>query len=696
MAVLFAAISRTGKDLPALNKIEKALPPGFHDASAVRRGNAVLYSIKYGSASDNVPIKKKDWGFEISGLLRESQKDNLITDITENYRTGGIPLSLYPNQFCALGIGDDKIIGFVGAPGTDQLFSYADDDYIVVTNRHNLIAVVIPEEKAYVRRDALILTLVQDHIRDYGASIEGIRRTEPSTVVYADIFGINYGKPSEKKWETGFDAPALIDRIDELSNDYSEIFQKLERIELGLSGGKDSRAILGLLLAGGVKKEGLNLFTGGEPYAPDVMSAQDVVENAGLSGQHTVNAPSFSLKESFGDALSWDLWIDSAGTSLADFRQMPRMSLGRSGLRVGGHEIGFKQSPNELELEPYLQSRVNPWLKHPLVQQGTCDHLAEQFISRTRDTLKSAPLHRYNAIDLAMNHIALHTSSTQTASHLGNFEVHPLLDLRFLELLVGASNELVSAQFIHYVLMRRAEDALEIPAYANDEWPQGLAQIAAKSSIPFRGQPKPPYQFLDFFPSQAGFGRHAWRFRLYNLYIPWMKEYIHSGSSKLDFLDVSQIDKLISRDHSQWNFRDIYRIGCLLKVCLTDHFGIRAWNISNRKSIEDEINSFSSRSQASQKQKAPILTSEDTRAKTESALAQSVRLIRKVEEDNLRITNELSSTKAQLSSIKNDIKLSVDNIDNSERKHISGHDQGNILPKADGIINRLFRRVSRD
>lgn len=614
-----------------MRELENSLPPGIASSTSIRRGRAFLFCARYGSASDNAPFRTAGWDFEFSGLIHSEKKAELVAEITGRHLDGGVALTAYPTQFCAIGIQKDQIVGFVSAPGTDQLFSYEDDDFVVVTNRHNLIALFLTEERARVRRDALILTLVQDHIRDFGMSMEGIRRAEPSTVIRLTIDGVHHGRAAPKNWETAIDARDLVERIEALSKDYSEMLGGFERIELGISGGKDSRAILGLLLSGDIQRDRLRLSTGGEPFAPDVMSAQDVVEIAGLSGQHKASTPTLFSKEVFGDMLSMDLWVDSAGTSLADLRQMPNRNLGSGGLRVGGHEIGFKQQPNELDLEPYLQSRVRPWLAHPLVKKGTCDHLAESFVSRTREFLQHAPKRRYNAIDLAMNHITLHTSSTQTVSHLGNFEVHPMLDPRFLELLVGTSNELVAAQFIHYAMMHQAKEPLEVPAYANDEWPKGLAELAAAAAIPFRGTPKPAYRFLEFFPSQTGFGRHNWRFRMYAMYTPWMKEYIHDEKSRLDFLELKNIDELLSRDHKDWNFRDIYRIGCLLKICLTDYFGVRAWHLSNRGSIEAEINSLArTEGVAGIGGKAP--SREEILARTERALAESIRLMRAAEE----------------------------------------------------------------
>lgn len=633
MAVLFAALARGTKDVPSLETVKSALPPGIVQATGASDGRAVLYSLKYGSASDNKPLIANGYLVEVSGLLADSRKSGLIDDMTGRYAEGGVPLSDYPTQFCALGIGHNEIVGLVGAPGTDQLFTYENDDFVVVTNRHNLIALVIPEEKAKIRRDALILTMVQDHIRDFGTAVEGVMRTVPGSVIRGRMQGVSHHGPAEKNWEVGLDHRDLIARGEELANEYSQTLSRYERIELGISGGKDSRAILGLLIAGSDLASRLRLFTGGEPYAPDVMSAQDVVEAAGLSDRHTTSAPSFSLKERFGDSMSWDLWVDASGASHMDLRQPPGRNLGPNGLRVGGHEIGFKQPPNELELEPYLESRVKPWLRHPLVKKGTCDHLAESFIARTREVLRPAPVRRYNAVDLAMNHITLLTSSLQTVSHLGNFEVHPLLDMRFLELLVGTTDELVAAQFIHYVLMRRAECPLEIPAFANDEWPANLAAIADIAGVPFRGTPKPPYRFLENFPSQSGYGRHAWRFRLFGLYIPWIREYIHSSPSRLDFLELDNIDALLARDHSTWNFRDMARVGALLKICLTDHFGIRAWHLQNRKSIEDEINGFAATGAELKTYGAMVPTADESKAKTEVALAQTVRLLRAAEEE---------------------------------------------------------------
>jgi hypothetical protein len=131
-----------------------------------------------------------------------------------------------------------------------------------------------------------------------------------------------------------------------------------------------------------------------------------------------------------------------------------------------------------------------------------------------------------------------------------------------------------------------------------------------------------------------------------------MREYTHSGGRNLDFINVESVHSLLSRDYQQWNFRDIYRIGALLKVCLTDHFGVLAWKLANRGSIEAEINGFARSGDTNPGRKAATPNNHDTRARTEVALAQSVRVMRACEEARAEMAATLAGTRAELSTSK--------------------------------------------
>ena len=128
-------------------------------------------------------------------------------------------------------------------------------------------------------------------------------------------------------------------------------------LQISLSGGKDSRAILAILDRAGCFDDTVQVETQGHWYDPEVLAAQDLMElYQHPADRHAVIRPSYvDSPEHLVPALVDTLFAWEGNMSLAD-REKYRLDNGH--LTVGGHELGMKYWGNPAPLETYVKSPV--------------------------------------------------------------------------------------------------------------------------------------------------------------------------------------------------------------------------------------------------------------------------------------------------------------------------------------------------
>lgn len=407
------------------------------------------------------------------------------------------------------------------------------------------------------------------HIGDFGTCWENICKTKP---------GAFYGFEKESSRIVESDYSSLFDPIDdgeifkkvkEVSRCFRDILDKSESpCRFWLSGGKDSRAIAGLISEASRFPE-LTFQTHGEKFAPDVMAATSVARELGVLGRYTTSRSSLTEPTiDLTSALARDLLSDCTGGSLADFRTIPDSDL----LIFGGHESGYKTPPNRLDLEAYLDSRKYWPDNQQILDRDFYNQLFAKFRNGLGALLASAPKSRYPQLEALVYVIGTRVTGAHSNSHVSRSEIHPFLDGRMVRLLFGVSDEALQFQFIHYAMMRQSASIIEDLPFAADQWPVGAFEFARKAGVPFRRPPQNPYRFMDFFPTQKRFGGYSWRLDLIQKTKTFVRSYIHDNQGFFDFLDLGRLDFLLEADTSTLNISGIYFRLSLLKACFTHYF----------------------------------------------------------------------------------------------------------------------------
>lgn len=471
---------------------------------------------------------------------------------------------------------------FAGHHGTDQLLHVETDSEFVWTNHPTLIGHWV-KDSAPISTKALASMLHTYYIADYAHYIESITRTVPGTKYFVTPTAVTAIPAKQGHDFSPISDDELLEGIENVGEaTRSYLASQGAAVSLGLSGGKDSRALLALIGAENLQNR-LRLTTYGEAYAPDVMAASAVAAEARLSGSHTIARPPLvPVIQDHVAAITDDLLVDITGSSLAD-----RRSLGRQkSLHIGGHQFGLKDPETYPDRDSYIRSRLDAVSVSQLLSMDARQDMRVTFEEQLLEALADAPDSKLAMIERFHLRGPHFTVGSTVAGHATNSQFHPLLDYRVRALEFRAHPSYTQNQIFHYLFLRQGTHALEAVGFADDSWPQRTEEIARNLGFPFRGSPGKPYPFNQAFPSQSSFGRYNWRIDLFSRMRDSVTQYFTDTSRDLDIVDTTAVMDLVNRDPESWNFTNLYQLGALLKVMLVRELGTKLLSAQNRPSIE--------------------------------------------------------------------------------------------------------------
>lgn len=585
MSIFIARHFKIQHDRSSLYEISnELLPRAFESESRfiVKKSDAIVFF--FNASLDRKPVQLGQDEIIICQGYGDKNLEYRIGTSFQNEKA--IDLVAFPEAFCAIRVHENGLQFAGSAVGADPLFFYEDINVVVVTNRHNLLSPWMNDFS--LRKQSLAWIVGRGHIGDFATYWEKIKKSRPGSLY---SFSGSSSSEVKVKYEKLFE-PIADNEIPHRIRDISVYFQDLldsskSPVRFWLSGGKDSRAIAGLVSGADRFKE-ITFQTHGEKFSPDVMAAAMVADKLGVyknysTARSSLTEPTIDLAR----AIANDLLSDCTGGSLADFRSIPNSNL----LIFGGHESGYKAQPNNLNLMEYINSR-NYWPDNQkILKNETYDHLFTSYKNDLKDLLQDAPKDRFSQLEALVYVIGTRVTGAHVNSHISRSEIHPFLDGRMARLLFGVSNEALKNQVIHYVMMRQNPSAIESLPFAADNWPVGTADFVKNIGLPFRATIQNAYVFRDYFPSQKNFGGYSWRLDLIQRTRSFVNSYIHDNKAYFDFIDIDRLDFLHRSDIHTLKISSIYFHLAVLKVCLIHYFNENRLilNFKNLNIISDHI-----------------------------------------------------------------------------------------------------------
>lgn len=587
MSVFLFQFSRGGnRESIRDTDFSKYLPREPRNQEYVSSGHAELRIFSFNAALDKPSIETSTGFIFSQGYLPRNRYRDLADRLLDD---SPITLVDYPESFCAISYRNGRV-GFISAgTGADQLFIHIDQDTILVTNRHNLLGPFVKNHN--LRKRSFWWMAGRSHIGDSGTYWESIQRTHPSTKYIYDGTLREIATRYNELFE-----PISVEDIPEA---FASIVAHFENVlkdtkapkRLSLTGGKDSRAILGLLSAAG-QTENLLVNTTGYYFSPDVMSARDLTHSLGIADQHRISRPKSNLSNAaLSDRIADDLLFDFAGRSLADIGKFSFAG----DLVLGGHEAGIKSPLNDSDLDQFVHSR-RYWVDdRKVLRNDVRDELNKGYQSSLRSSLSDVPYQYYDKIEGLEYRLPHRNSANITGSHIGGSQFHPFYDGMIVHLICSIPSYLLEQQFIPYAFAALASGDLVSPRFADDNWPSELAEILhVHGLVQGKRVPKPrnSYRFRDYFPSEKKFGMSGDRLELCNLSSPRLVEYLYDNRSFFDFLDYDSAIPLIQKPADAKTFREMYVHLGLLKSAIVHATSDKLFEFSETNAISANVNAF--------------------------------------------------------------------------------------------------------
>lgn len=241
---------------------------------------------------------------DIPGAVNECLKAGSELDFY--LKAGGV--------WSVMNIQGDQIAAFSDFSGYHSLF-YADTaDYFVISNKSALVAAIAAPGSSFPEANYAALSWVYSTtmIQGQAAAFKSVKKIEPGSFLRYSVrsdqidvrpFKTNFYTPLKTVFGTSRSA-FLADRIEGLTKRTAWYVDRGIPIHSHLTGGKDSRVILGLLHHSGAIEQTRKIQTTGNEDNGDVIVARQITESLGLQDKHEVRPGNKGKSERTADEVT--------------------------------------------------------------------------------------------------------------------------------------------------------------------------------------------------------------------------------------------------------------------------------------------------------------------------------------------------------------------------------------------------------
>lgn len=401
--------------------------------------------------------------------------------------------------------GDDRITVLNGYSGEHAAYYRSVGDMHLVSNRLSLLlafaeADLDPIAGAYMG--------AQGYIFGRRTAFEGISRLLPGDVLEVTKKGFT------------LHAPDLSDdyRPEPLSNARDMIEESIDRLVerctfisdhhaadaiIPLSGGKDSRTILGAMCVDGRRPAFGQIYTNGYHYSPEVLSAGKLVATLGLSDRHVIKRPALVRPpKMLADVVAKSLNASEGQVSVFDhagISQDKRIS-------IGGHQNSLRDTslprfPRDIETKNPAEIVRCIELDKSLNPSNLLSTDGEASIRRDFEGIISDLMERGATPEKTpetfgwMIRTAGWVAITNNAHTYSARPIHPLLDRSLMRLALKLPREVPESEAIHFLAMARVGKPIWDVPFATQRWSEKLSEVL--DLIRFNGEhPKNVNPFL--------------------------------------------------------------------------------------------------------------------------------------------------------------------------------------------------------
>lgn len=275
-------------------------------------------------------------------------------------------------------------------------------------------------------------------------------------------------------WDRTYDALVALMRVVELTD---------LPIEFPISGGKDSRLLLGLLIAGGYRERIAGTFTNGPEFSPEVISGKAVATHLGLPHTNRWNGTNQRQSvDNIADKLLRHLFISEGEVSPIDLMS----SMNRTDkFNLSGQESGLRNISGTRDVS--TRDAVAKWLNIHLGSGDFCRIMTADAIQKSRGEIEQyitaaedcgTPYDQIPTKHRVDNRGSRWVSRIWGANNSIGFSPHIFRTEVVTLAAYNAGSKSRSLQEFHFEMMRRVDPALVSIPFAGQTWDQELLDAA--------------------------------------------------------------------------------------------------------------------------------------------------------------------------------------------------------------------------
>jgi len=339
-------------------------------------------------------------------------------------------------------------------------------------------------------------------------------------------------------------------------------------LRVRLSGGKDSRLVLGLLLRAGLRNAISTIMTFGPSYSPEVLAAQDVCAAIGFQDHEIRRPPVIPDSKVSLRLITNSINYTEGNLSLYDFMGIDL----RRQTNVCGHQLilrpGAYKDCRVSSFEDFVEDATVARLHDPMCLLH--DEYEERIRSDFAETFRrykdeGAPLTELGDLYLLRDRLLNWAAVMNNADYYSGPLTNPLLLPEVFRFAFSLPTKVRSCEIPHYVWMRSCNPGLPGIPFADDAWKPGLFHKLSEIGMPADREERPviAYQSHSAFPNLSNPLISSTRVQYFRVLRPVMAQLLEGQKGRVsEYLDANRLGELLAEE---WDptFRELY---CMMGI----------------------------------------------------------------------------------------------------------------------------------
>lgn len=505
---------------------------------------------------------------------------------------------LADGEFVAVWSRDENLYCHSNIGGSHSLYVTETDEFIAISNR-SVCLLGLPGVSDELDPESVRWKAFRGYAYGRATAFSSIRKILNGSWVSADDVGFSVTEPPvtamalpEIREAFRSNPLAAVDaEIDRISDYMARAYRHsgVEDIDVSLSGGKDSRVILGLTRHADLIPHVKQVWTRGTHYSPEVLAAQDVCAAIGVVDHEVRRPPLFSATYVNAGLVIRSISGHEGMLSLFDVCGITP----RKDFRFQGHELGlragrFATAPTT-DIDTFVKTSIKSW-SNPVAVVRDPDRNYGALAGFFHDGYSAgAPVEDLGDLHYMSDRRPAWAAVISILDYCGGKISNPLVEGGVVRFAFSVPAQFRRTEAFHYLALRRtAPEIVNLP-FADQSWSAAL--LSYLEDLGVKGiDPSPrPYKGSKHYPNERNPYVNNVKIDMFDVLKPIVNEMILEN--RQFFEEMIDVDRFIERQASEKipNFQYLYAALGIYSAVLMKQYGVAIFDRERQKGVIEDL-----------------------------------------------------------------------------------------------------------